>query len=147
MKIQFGKYCHIILWLDAHKILASPNCGMTFRRVLDLSNDDDHSSTAVNPPYSPSSETSSLAVFGPLRWNSLKRERDNDHGETDGVSLFRRVRIYNITRDLILPDLPGRLWRATLYELGHYSVNDMAHQGRGFIGIRVAYQVNNSFRP
>ena len=114
---------------------------MNFRRVLDLGNVPDNISNINRTDAAPGS-VKSPDMFGPLLRpprNSLKRKRGENQEEIDEVSLFRRVRIYNIVHGLVLPsalrfDLN---YRAKLYELRNTNGNSDWHdRGTGFVDIR-----------
>ena len=80
-------------------------------------------------------------MFGPtLPRNSLKRKRGENQEEIDEVSLFRRVRIYNIVHGLVLPDPPRSdlSYRVKVYELRN---NDWHDRGTGFVDIRPELKV------
>jgi hypothetical protein len=117
---------------------------LNFRRVLDLGNVPDNISNINRTDAAPGS-VKSPDMFGPLlRRNSLKRKRGENQGEMDEVSLFRRVRIYNIVHGLVLPNPPRSdlLYRAKLYELRNTNGNSDWHdRGTGFVDIRPELKV------
>ena len=79
-------------------------------------------------------------MLGPfLPRNSLKRKRGENQEEIDEVSLFRRVRIYNIVHDLVPNPLRSDLnYRCKLYELRN---DDWSDLGTGFVDIRPELKV------
>jgi hypothetical protein len=80
-------------------------------------------------------------MLGPfLPRNSLKRKRGENQEEIDEVSLFRRVRIYSIVHDLVLPNpLRSDLnYRCKLYEVRN---NDWFDHGTGFVDIKPELKV------
>lgn len=82
-------------------------------------------------------------MFGPSRpRTSLKRKRGEDQDEADEVSLFRRVRIYNTFRDLVLPAPPRSdlNYRVRVYEL---RINNWFDLGTGYVDIRPEFQVRH----
>jgi len=125
----------------ADKICYSPHCGMTFRRVLNLEDDQYISRIAITDAAPISVKPSDM--FGPS-WpsTSLRRRRGEDHDDADEVSLFRRVRIYNIFHDLVLPDLPclDLIYRVNAYVLKN---NDWFDNGTGFAEIRPGFRVGH----
>jgi hypothetical protein len=113
---------------------------LNFRRVLDLGNVPDNISNINRTDAAPGS-VKSPDMFGPiLPRNSLKCKRGENQEEIDEVSLFRRVRIYNIVHGLVLPDPPrsdlGYL--ARVYELRN---SDWYDHGTGFVDIRPELKV------
>jgi hypothetical protein len=110
---------------------------LNFRRVLDLGNVPDNISNINRTDAAPGSVTS-LDMFGPiLPRNSLKCKRGENQEEIDEVSLFRRVRIYNIVHGLVLPNPPRSdlNYRVRLYEPNWYD------RGTGFVDIRPELKV------
>lgn len=80
-------------------------------------------------------------MFGPfLPRNSLKRKRGENQEEIDEVSLFRRIRIYNIVHRLVLPNPPRSdlNYRTKVFELRN---NDWFERGTGFVDIRPELKV------
>jgi hypothetical protein len=116
---------------------------MTFRRVLNLEDDQYIPRIAITDAAPSSVKLSDM--FGPPRPSaSLRRKGGEDHDEADDVSLFRRVRIYNIFHDLVLPDLPclNLIYRVKVYELRN---NDWFDNGTGFAKIGHA-EIRPGFR-
>jgi hypothetical protein len=108
---------------------------LNFRRVLDLGNVPDNISNINRTDAAPGSVTSP-DMFGPiLPRNSLKPKRGENQEEIDEVSLFRRVRIYNIVHGLVLPDPPRSHlgYRAKVNELRN---SNWYNRGTGFVDIR-----------
>jgi len=81
-------------------------------------------------------------MFGPLLRpprNSLKRKRGENQEEIDEVSLFRRVRIYNIVHSLVLPNPPRSElnYQVQVHEQKLNNGNSDWHdRGTGFVDIR-----------
>jgi hypothetical protein len=107
---------------------------MTFRRVLDLEDIQDIPRN-TNLTDAVSSSIKASDMFGPPRpRTSLKRKRGEDQDEADEISLFRRVRIYNIFHRLVIPDpLSSTLiYRVKVYELRN---NGWFDHGTGLLDI------------
>lgn len=87
-------------------------------------------------------------MFGPsLPRDSLKRKNGGNQEEIDEVSLFRRVRIYNNTRSLTLPN-PRRSdlnYRTKVWK--QKNNDDWYDRGTGYVDIRLELKVSQSSLP
>lgn len=127
------------MW-KANETCLSLKCGLNLRRVLDLENVPDDISN-INPKSRDLRSVKHPDMFGPSPTrNSLKRKRGGNQEEINEVSLFRRVRIYNI-EGLILPNpLPSDLgYRAKVCEIRNDAWTD---RGSGFVGFRQELKVS-----
>lgn len=72
---------------------------------------------------------------------SPERNRGGNHKEIDDISLFRRVRIYNDMRILLLLDSgrPGFNYEAKIFDIIN---NNWYDRGVGFVDIRVKFKVS-----
>ncbi len=140
-KILSGRYSRrVVLKRNADELCRSPKCGLNFRRVLDLGNVPDNINN-IDHTDAARGSVKSLEMVGPvLPRNSLKRKRGETQEEVDEVSLFRRVRIYNIVHSLVLPNPPRSdlNYRCKVYELRK---NDWEDRGTGFVNIRLELKV------
>jgi hypothetical protein len=125
---------------------------MTFRRVLDLENIEDIPRN-INLADAASNSVKPLDMFGPPRpRTSLKRKRGEDQDEADEISLFRRVRIYNISHPVVLPaPLRSTLkYQVQLYELRNNDWVNCGPGGPAFVSIREVGHllcfINKNFR-
>jgi len=115
---------------------------LNFRRVLDLGNVPEKISNINRTDAAPGS-VKSPDMFGPLLRpprNSLKRKRGENQEEIDEVSLFRRVRIYNIVHSLVLPN-PPRSELNYQVQVHEQKLNNLFVLGWGFVDIRPELKV------
>jgi hypothetical protein len=118
---------------------------LNFRRVLDLGNVPDSISN-VNRLNAALRSVKSPVMYDPIQLdpilptNSLKRKRGENQEEIDEVSLFRRVRIYNIVHSLVLPNPPRSElnYRVQVHE---QKLNILFVLGWGFVDIRPELKV------
>ncbi|KAN0098878.1 hypothetical protein V8E51_014541 [Hyaloscypha variabilis] len=122
-----------------------PKCGLNFRRVLDLGNVPDSISN-VNRLNAALRSVKSPVMYDPIQLdpilptNSLKRKRGENQEEIDEVSLFRRVRIYNIVHGLVLPN-PPRSELNYRVQVNEQKLNGLFALGSGIVDIRPKLKV------
>jgi hypothetical protein len=118
---------------------------LNFRRVLDLGNVPDSISN-VNRLNAALRSVKSPVMYDPIQLdpilptNSLKRKRGENQEEIDEVSLFRRVRIYNIVHSLVLPN-PPRSELNYRVQVNEQKLNGLFALGSGFVDIRPELKV------
>jgi hypothetical protein len=118
---------------------------LNFRRVLDLGNVPDSISN-VNRLNAALRSVKSPVMYDPIQLdpilptNSLKRKRGENQEEIDEVSLFRRVRIYNIVHGLVLPN-PPRSELNYRVQVNEQKLNGLFALGSGIVDIRPKLKV------
>ncbi|KFY19074.1 hypothetical protein V491_04603 [Pseudogymnoascus sp. VKM F-3775] len=98
--------CKAYFGSSTEEYVECPNCELHVHRVLDFEKVRDYVSN-INLTNGTSGLVKSTNMFGPslyLPEGSPERNRDGNHKGIDEVSLFRRVRIYNDMRILLLLD-------------------------------------------